>query len=345
MTELTIYEELRQLKSAVAMVAAKIDDLMDTLGEPAPGGSQPPVHGANTTPDQASTTDEASAIVGRMSRPEAAGRQESEGPTSAPEYFCENGEPKNSGKYAIKIEISKSNPPKRNVAPPLPQTQQKARVLNIEIRRWARDDLEAIKGLDRAALDLLSICDVTRFAQVAAFNADDVAKFNAVLGDPGRITRQNWIEQAAILAAGGTTAFAAARERGIAEVVPARNANVVPLRARLGTVSTPQVPTRCEKPTCTSIAVRPAASAKVVSLGTLRVSPVSDMPVQPVRRRHGALRSAVAMIALTLLGTCYVGVESAALWRMAEDGMCQVEGLRDIATCHAGEVYIAETQR
>lgn len=345
MTERTIYEELRQLKSTVAMVAAKIDDLMDTLGEPAPDGSEPHASAANTTLDESSTVDEAAAIVGLMSRLESATRQESDEPAPVPEDTCDNGRTKNTEKHAVEIETAKSDAPKKTTVPPLPATWQKAHGLNVEINHWWRDDLEAIKGIDRAALDLLSICGVTRFAQIAAFNTCDVAKFNAVLGEHGRVTRQSWIEQAAILAAGGTTAFAAARERGIAQDVAAGSANVVPLRTRLGTVSVPLITRHSEKPACTSLAVRPAASADVISLGQLRLAPAPDMPARPTRRRHGGLRSTVTMIALTVLGTCVVGVESDAVWRMAEARVCQVEGLREIAACRPGEVYIAETYR
>lgn len=345
MTERTIYEELRQLKSAVAIVAAKIDDLMDTLGEPVPDGSEPHASAANTTPGQGSAVDKAAAIVGLMSRLEASVRQESDEPASLPENTCENGREKNAEKSAAETEMTKLDMPKKTTVPPLPETWQKARGLNIEINHWRRDDLEAIKGIDRTALDLLSICGVTRFAEIAAFTSDDVAKFNAVLGVHGRVTRQNWIEQAAILAAGGTTAFAAARERGIAKVVAAESANVVPLRTRLGTVSAPLLASHSEKPACTSLAVRPTTSADVISLGQLRLAPAPGMAAQPKRRRLGGLRSTVTMMALTVLGICVVGVESDAVWRMAEAGVCQVEGLEEIAACRPGEVYIAETFR
>ena len=46
------------------------------------------------------------------------------------------------------------------------------------------------------------------FDQIAAWSADEVAWVNANLeGFKGRVTRDNWVEQAKILAAGGETEF------------------------------------------------------------------------------------------------------------------------------------------
>ena len=42
---------------------------------------------------------------------------------------------------------------------------------------------------------------ITTYAQIAAFTAEDVAKIEEELGAKGRFERDNWLEQAAALAA------------------------------------------------------------------------------------------------------------------------------------------------
>ena len=49
---------------------------------------------------------------------------------------------------------------------------------------------------------------VTRFSQIAAWTDEDIARIDASLGTfAGRITRDNWVEQAKLLAAGDTAGF------------------------------------------------------------------------------------------------------------------------------------------
>ena len=55
---------------------------------------------------------------------------------------------------------------------------------------------------------LLAQLGVTRYAQIAAWTDADVARIDAQLGTfAGRITRDSWIEQAKLLAAGDTAGF------------------------------------------------------------------------------------------------------------------------------------------
>jgi len=57
----------------------------------------------------------------------------------------------------------------------------------------------------------LNDAGVTHFAQIAAWSDDDVAHMDELLSFRGRITREDWIGQAKILAAGGETDFSARR--------------------------------------------------------------------------------------------------------------------------------------
>jgi predicted flap endonuclease-1-like 5' DNA nuclease len=73
-----------------------------------------------------------------------------------------------------------------------------------------RDDLTRIRGIDHELAGRLSTVGVTRFAQIAAWGRGDVQTISQTLALGRAISRENWIEQAALLvqrtAAGPPTA-------------------------------------------------------------------------------------------------------------------------------------------
>ncbi len=72
------------------------------------------------------------------------------------------------------------------------------------------DDLGRIKGVGPKLKALLTSLGVTSYAQIAAWSAEDVARIDAQLGSfAGRATRDNWVEQARLLAGGDTAAYEA----------------------------------------------------------------------------------------------------------------------------------------
>lgn len=72
------------------------------------------------------------------------------------------------------------------------------------------DDLTRIKGLGPKLAALLGEFGVTTFAQIAAWTPEEVERIDAKLGRfSGRITRDQWIDQAKLLAAGDETGFTA----------------------------------------------------------------------------------------------------------------------------------------
>ncbi|MEI6643002.1 MAG: hypothetical protein WCL10_13265 [Novosphingobium sp.] len=72
------------------------------------------------------------------------------------------------------------------------------------------DDLTRIKGLGPKIRTALAALGVTRYAQIAAWTEEDVARIDAQLGAfAGRATRDNWIEQARLLSGGDTAAYEA----------------------------------------------------------------------------------------------------------------------------------------
>lgn len=68
------------------------------------------------------------------------------------------------------------------------------------------DDLTVISAIDSRTAAALQSAGITRFADIASWRVDDVAAVSVALGLGGRISREGWIEQAAILATGATTA-------------------------------------------------------------------------------------------------------------------------------------------
>lgn len=70
------------------------------------------------------------------------------------------------------------------------------------------DNLKEIKGVGPKLEKLLNSMGFYHFDQIANWTADEVAWVNANLeGFKGRVSRDNWVEQAKILAAGGETEF------------------------------------------------------------------------------------------------------------------------------------------
>jgi predicted flap endonuclease-1-like 5' DNA nuclease len=72
------------------------------------------------------------------------------------------------------------------------------------------DDLRLIKGLGPRIATRLNELGITRFEQLAALDAAGVAKIDSQLGTfAGRITRDNWVDQASFLAKGDIAGFEA----------------------------------------------------------------------------------------------------------------------------------------
>ena len=70
------------------------------------------------------------------------------------------------------------------------------------------DNLELLKGVGPKLNTLLKSLGVTSFEQVAAWNAADIAEIDSKLGNfAGRISRDNWVDQAKLLSAGDIKTF------------------------------------------------------------------------------------------------------------------------------------------
>ena len=70
------------------------------------------------------------------------------------------------------------------------------------------DTLTTLKGLGPKAASRLAELGVTRFEQIASWNAQDIEAIDIQMGAfKGRILRDRWVEQAQLLAAGDIAGF------------------------------------------------------------------------------------------------------------------------------------------
>jgi predicted flap endonuclease-1-like 5' DNA nuclease len=82
-------------------------------------------------------------------------------------------------------------------------------------RGGAADDLKRIKGIGPKLEQLCHSLGFYHFDQIAAWTADEISWVDDNLeGFKGRVTRDDWVAQARILAAGGTTEFASRVDQG-----------------------------------------------------------------------------------------------------------------------------------
>lgn len=104
-------------------------------------------------------------------------------------------------------EAGASVPPSKPVAEPAPAPEPTAAPAPPAS---GIDDLKRIKGLGPKLVGLLNEQGITTFAQIAAWTDADVERVDASLGRfQGRITRDKWVEQAKLLAAGDESGFSA----------------------------------------------------------------------------------------------------------------------------------------
>src|SRR6476469_4342896 len=83
-----------------------------------------------------------------------------------------------------------------------------AQEARIDAAEQCGDDLTSIKGLGPKLAATLNDLGITGFAQIAAWTDADIDRIDGHLGRfQGRIRRDDWVEQARLLAAGDAAAF------------------------------------------------------------------------------------------------------------------------------------------
>ncbi|MEL7212025.1 MAG: 50S ribosomal protein L21 [Pseudomonadota bacterium] len=101
---------------------------------------------------------------------------------------------------AVAEKPAKKAAPKKEAAPKA--EAKKAAPKKAAAKAEGGDDLKQLSGVGPALEKKLHEAGVTTFAQIAAWNSDDVAAMDEKLSFKGRIEREGWIEQAKELAKG-----------------------------------------------------------------------------------------------------------------------------------------------
>lgn len=83
-----------------------------------------------------------------------------------------------------------------------------------EFVRGDLDDLKRIRGIGVLIEKKLNSLGITSYEQVANWSGADIDRISDILDFKGRIERENWIEQARILASGGQTEFSRRVDKG-----------------------------------------------------------------------------------------------------------------------------------
>ena len=97
---------------------------------------------------------------------------------------------------------------------PEPGPQAAQRIADKVLRVTRRDDLKRIRGIGVLIEKKLNSMGIIAYEQIANWTADDIDRVSQSLDFKGRIERENWVEQARILASGGATEFARRVDRG-----------------------------------------------------------------------------------------------------------------------------------
>jgi predicted flap endonuclease-1-like 5' DNA nuclease len=102
-------------------------------------------------------------------------------------------------------------------AEPGPEAAQRAAAQNKVVRAMGAHDLKRIRGIGVLIEKKLHALGITAYEQIANWTADDIDRVSQSLDFKGRIERENWVEQARILSAGGHTEFSRRVDRGEVE--------------------------------------------------------------------------------------------------------------------------------
>jgi predicted flap endonuclease-1-like 5' DNA nuclease len=101
-----------------------------------------------------------------------------------------------------------------------PEAQAAAAQTKV-VRSAVPDDLKRIRGIGLLIEKRLNAMGIVSYEQIANWSADDIERISRSLAFKDRIERENWVEQARILAAGGHTEFSRRLDRsGLEEGKP-----------------------------------------------------------------------------------------------------------------------------
>ena len=99
-------------------------------------------------------------------------------------------------------------------AEPGPEAARRVASLTKVVRSATLEDLKRIRGIGVLIEKKLNSMGVVSYEQIANWSAQDIDRVSQSLDFKGRIERENWVEQARILASGGATEFSRRVDRG-----------------------------------------------------------------------------------------------------------------------------------
>ncbi len=107
-------------------------------------------------------------------------------------------------KHAAEAPVAKAPPAKSEKAAPVASKAATPKPANaVSKGRGKADDLKKISGVGPKLEQVLNGIGVTRFADIAGWSDEDVARIDAEIGLGGRIARDGWVAQAKALKEGG----------------------------------------------------------------------------------------------------------------------------------------------
>jgi predicted flap endonuclease-1-like 5' DNA nuclease len=203
------------------------------------------------------------------------------------------------------------------------------------------DDLRLISAIDDALAEDLDSLGIVAFSQIAAWSKRDVARVSEALGLGRRIARENWIEQAAILARGRITAFACTR-RGMAPAPICEEGHA-------GTIDAPAPETEPASPALVADDDRqPAAPAEpptaalpdsAPDLPVLSLNPYRGLPTVRAQIRRRPPNAAPGGVALAVkLAACITALVLAGLVLVDRDAWGGVPAARQAPLPLQGQV-------
>ncbi|MBU2583583.1 MAG: hypothetical protein KJ622_17890 [Alphaproteobacteria bacterium] len=167
----------------------------------------------------------------------------------------------------------------------------------------APDDLLRIEGIDAPTQERLNANGITSYAQIAKFTASDVGKVDTLIGHKGRVSRENWIEQAKILVDGKKTAFAqrmpaspavtpAPGQRLTRQPLPPSKGTATVAQAATATVPTPAAPPSLATLAATAATTAAAAAAATAAAATAAAGSTATPPKPADQGRPGSVAAA-----------------------------------------------------
>lgn len=200
--------------TAVGVVTEAVEELADTVKHAVKG--EPEIQRGGGIAIDGGAPAVAPAATLKAAEPKPAVSKSAASKSKAPKAAAPKAEVTKAAtpKTAARVGAPKTTPPKAAPKAAAPKAASKAAApkpaASKPAARSAPDDLRQLKGVGPKLVTVLNGLGVTRFDQIAGWSKGDIATIDAQLGTfTGRITRDNWVEQAGFLAKGDIAGFEA----------------------------------------------------------------------------------------------------------------------------------------